>query len=62
MLKKSLIHYEKDIIKLKYRIIEFEGLKNDIQIKIGRIEQNFKTMKQDRVRCDICNLDTHRAS
>ena len=39
----------------------FKGLKNDILLKIKRIQQNIKNMKYNRVRCDICKFDFHRS-
>ena len=60
-LKKSISHYENDIIVLKNRIIEFEGLRSNINLKIKTIKQNLKLMKNNRVRCDDCKIDIHRA-
>ena len=40
----------------------FKGLKNNIMLKIKRIQQNIKLMKYDRVRCDISKLDIHRSN
>ena len=31
-------------------------------MKIKIIKQNIKLMEYNRVRCDICRIDTHRAS
>ena len=60
-LKNSKMHYEIDIIVLNFRIIEFEGLRNNINLKIKSFEQNIKLMKNNRVRCDVCKIDIHRA-
>ena len=63
MLKNSSILYENDKIMLKDRIIEFEGLKNDILIKIKkRTRQSIKNLIFNRVRCDICKIDIHKTS
>ena len=61
-LKNSIYHYENDIIELKNRILEFQGLRNNKNLKITRIKQNNKLLKYNRVRCDNCKIDFHRAS
>ena len=61
-LKKLVTHYKNDIIVSKGRIAEFEGLRNNIKLKIKSIKQNIKHMEYNRVRCDICKIDIHRAS
>ena len=61
-LKNPIVHYKKDLIILKDRVIDFEGLKNIIPIKIKGISQNIKIKKYKRVNCVNCKIDTHRAS
>ena len=56
-LKKSLNHDDFDIIVLKDRIIESEGLKNMIK----KDRQVFENMKDIKFRCDSCKNDIHRA-
>ena len=60
-LKNSIIHYQNDIVVINDRIILFKGLKN-ILIKMKRIQQNNKNMNYNRVLCDLCKIDIHRAS
>ena len=60
-LRNSIIHYKNDIIVLKDRIIEIENLKNNILIKIKRIQQKIKNMKYNKERCDNCKIDIDRA-
>ena len=60
--KNSIIHYENDIIVLRDRLTEFEGLRKNIKLKIKSSEQNIKPMEYNRVRCDICKVDVHRGS
>ena len=61
-LKNSITHYEKDLIVFRDRLTEFGGLRNFIKVKIKSIKQNFKLMKYNRVRCDDCKNEIHRAS
>ena len=61
-LKNFVFHYENDIIVLRDRITEFEGLRNNINLKIKSIKQKFKLMDCNRVRCDNCKIDVQRAS
>ena len=58
----SIIHYENDTIVLKDRTKEFDILKNNILSIKNTIKQNFMNMKSNRVRCEICKIDIHRAS
>ena len=37
-------------------------MRYSISIKTKTIKQNIKLMKHNRVRCDICKIDIHRAS
>ena len=41
---------------------EFEGLGEILNFKMKSFKQNIKLMKNNRVRCDICKIDIHRAS
>ena len=61
-MKSSTIHNENDINVLKNRITEFQGLKNNIILKIKRIRHNIESMKHNSSRCDVCKDDIHRAS
>ena len=45
-LTNSIFRYKNDIIVLKNRIKEFEGLKNKILSKIKRISYHFKIVKK----------------
>ena len=58
----SIIHYEIDTIVLKDRTKEVDILKNNILSIKNTNKQNFKNMKSNRVRCDICKIDFHRTS
>ena len=60
--KNFIIHYEEDIFIFKNRIVEFETLRNNKNVKIKSINQNIKLLKKNIVRCNICRIDTHRAS
>ena len=55
-------HYKNDIIVSKDRITEFEGLRNNIKLKIKSMKQIIKLMEYNGVRCDFCKIDIHRAS
>ena len=61
-LKNSIVHYENNILVLKDRIIDFEGINFDILIKIKRIRYNYESLKGISVRCDVCKNDIHRVS
>ena len=54
--KSSIIHYENVKNEIKHRILEFQGLKNNINTKIKGIKQNIKLMKNNRVWCDFVKL------
>ena len=60
--KNSIIRNENDIIVLRDRITDFEGLRNNMKLKKKSSEQNIKLMEYNRVRCDICKVDVHRGS
>ena len=57
-MKNSKFHFKNDIIVLKDRIIQFDGLKESIKLKKRK---DIKNVKQKRVRCDICKIDIHNA-
>ena len=54
--KNSIIHYENDKNEIKYRILEFQGLRNNINIKLEGIKQNIELLKHNRVRFDFVKL------
>ena len=59
-LKNSITHYENDISVLKDRIIEFEGLKNDILIK--KTQQIIKKRKLIELDVMFFKYGIHRAT
>ena len=60
--KNSRFHYEKNTIVLRDRITKCDGLSKKINLKIKFVKQKIKINKYNRVRCDICKNDIHRAS
>ena len=62
-LKNDISHYKNDTIMLNNRILEFESLKDNILLRIEKIQADVENMEQNNtIRCVVCNIDIHRAS
>ena len=61
-LKTSMNQYESGILVLRDRITEYDGLRDNIKLKIKSLKRKIKNMKHNRVRCDNCEIDLLRAS
>ena len=57
-----MIQYESGILVLRDRITEYDGLRDNKKLKIKSLKRKIKKMKHNRVRCDNCKIDLHRAS
>ena len=62
-IKNDIRHYKNDTIMLNNRILQFEGSKDNILLRIEEIKANVENMNQNNtIRCIDCNIDIHRAS